>query len=528
MTLALGTSLQHGTYVIDALSGEDSIGPLYLATHVPSGQWVLVRVLGSRHPESLPDASQRRAFYQYLESLTALGTAFVPKKLAGFEEDKVCYQVFAAPPGSPLSEGVAQTPRPLAPSLALVRQVAQHLETLRSVGWAGLRIAPDQVWQGPGGSLTLTGFDFPASGQASGSSEANLVWGLTELLYFLLTGQRASQAPLGVDLRHRRPELPTGLDAVFQWANPSLAQAQPPSLAEWLALLPHPASADLSSVAPSHPQASERAKGNSSIPAAPQAQRTTVATVLAAPVAPPPTHIAPAMTAPLAAVPAPKRVPWKALALLTTGFVFGIGGVAFGLQARLQPSSPAAQTRFNPNQAFPPLPNWDGNGPEFGSPTVENRRSRSSERPGSLNERPNERPSNRPTPASEPATRSAPLAQPSDDLNRDPSPAGQTASPPRRTTPSTPRPAPPVENEAPTFSGDDSTPSFPSSPDPAPPIREVAPAPVAPPVEMAPAPVAPPPTAPAPVAPPPPVPAPVAPPPPLVPAPESPAPLTSS
>jgi hypothetical protein len=526
MTLALGTSLQHGTYVIDALSGEDSIGPLYLATHVPSGQWVLVRVLGSRHPEALPDASQRAAFYQYLESLTAMGTSFIPKRLTGFEEDKVCYQVFSSPPGSPLSQGVAQTPRPLAPSLALVRQVAQDLEALRTVGWAELQIAPDQVWQGPGGSLTLTGFDFPAPGQASGSSEASLVRGLTELLYCLLTGQRASQAPLGVDLRHRRPELPTGLDAVFQWAHPSLALAQPPSLEEWLALLPHPASSDLDLGTPKHPQSLERAKGNSSIPATPKAQRTTATTVLAAPTAPPPTQIASAMIAPRAAVSAPKRGPWMPLALLTTGFIFGIGGVAFGLQARLQPSSPAAQTRFNPNQAFPPLPNWDNSEPGFGNPTVESRRSGPSDRPDS----PNGRPSNLPTPASEPVIRSAPLAQPNGDANRGLNPSGQTTSPPGRTLQSAPRPVPSVENEAPTFSGDDSAPSFPASPDPAPPIREAAPAPVvAPtPAEAAPAPIEAAPVVPAPVAPPPPVLAPVAPPAPLVPAPESPAPLTSS
>jgi hypothetical protein len=526
MTLALGTSLQNGTYVIDALSGEDSIGPLYLATHVPSGQWVLVRVLGSRHPELLPDVSQRSAFYQYLESLTALETSFIPKRLTGFEEDKVCYQVFASPLGSPLSQGVAQAPRPLAPSLTLVRQIAQHLEALRTMGWAELRMAPDQVWQGPGGTLTLTGFDFPAPGQASGSSEANLVRGLTELLYFLLTGQRAAQAPLGVDLRHRRPELPTGLDAVFQWANPSLALAQPPSLEKWLTLLPHSAPSDLDLVVSHYPQSSERAKGNASIPAAPKAQRTTATTVLAAPMAPPPTQIAPAMIAPRAAVPAPKRGPWMPLALLTTGFIFGIGGVAFGLQARLQPSSPAAQTRFNPNQAFPPLPNWDNSEPGFGNPTVENRRSL----PSSRSDRPSDRPSNRPTPASEPATRSAPLAQPNGDANRDLNPSGQTTFPPGRTPQSAPRPVPSVEHEAPTFSGDDRAPSFPASPDPAPPIREAAPDPVvAPtPAEAAPAPIEAAPVVPAPVTPPPPVLAPVVPPAPLVPDPESPAPLTSS
>lgn len=496
MTLALGTALQNGTYVIDALNGEDSIGPLYLATHVPSGQWVLLRVLGSHHPGALPDPAQRMSLYAYFEDLNQPGASFLPSRLQGFEEDRVCYQVFAVPQGIPLTQSVTlHQPRSLVTSLALVQQVAQAIQALPSPSDMGLRLTPDQVWQGPGGTLTLTGFDFPAPGQASGSSEADLVRGLTELLYFLLTGQRAAQAPLGVDLRHRRPELPTGLNAVFQWATPSLALGQPPSLDQWLALLPSPAAYLPAAI--TSPPAPPPINGRGCTPAS---QRTTATTVLATPAAAPP------LRSPVRADPQPQRrgsrLPW---AILATGLVFGIGGVAFGLQARLHPSNPAAQTRFNPNQAFPPLPNWDDNGPGFANPTVENRRPRFGDRPRIT-----------PEPIVRPDRPELPSWEIRDEPLEDPAPG---SNPRPYSAPSSPV-SPSVDDGSLAPALDDS-PGFSPSPDPPP--REVDPTPVPPPtpVESDPAPVAPAP--PAPLAPAPP-PDPVSPPA----APAPPAPLTSS
>lgn len=545
MTLALGTALQNGTYVIDALSGEDSIGPLYLATHVSSGQWALVRVLGSRHPETLPDSSQRNAFYQYLAALSQLDQGLIPKNLRGFEEEKVCYQTFSPPQGSPLSQSITpQKPLALGPSLTLMQRLAQDLQGLRSLGWAGLRLTPDQVWQsGPGGILTLTGFDFPAPMSASvavGSEEADLVRGLTGLLYFLLTGQRANptQAPLGADLRHRRPELPTSLDSLFQWDQ--VSPADPPSLDQWLAGLSHPDHLGQSPEKSAAP-APTRRSSQAAQPASPQLgsasqPNTTVATALAAPA----TQI---MSPPFQ--PQPPRRGLKAIwALLATGFVFGVGGVAFGLQTRLHSASPEAQTRFNPNQAFPPLPNWNTHSPEFANPTIEHRRPR-----------PSNRPSNRPSAISPPA---GPPPRPAVDNSAQPVPA---AAP-------TPRSQPPQANPSPPHSGVKKdppsrvvSPGGPASlprdldpevaPDPSPPPRQgvpssasspdpIAPAPMAPvpsaPAPTAPAPIAPAPapTAPAPIAPAPPAPVPIAPapppPPPVAPVPPGapPSPLTSS
>lgn len=518
MTLALGTSLQHGTYVIDALNGEDSIGPLYLATHVPSGQWVLMRVLGSRHPESLPDPSQRTAFYQSLESLNQLGQTFLPKNLRGFEEDRVCYQTFSLPQGSPLSQSVTpQHPRPLASSLTLIQTLAQSIKTLRPLGLASLRITPDQVWQGPGGSLTLTGFDFPPSRLDPATEEAAVVRGLTELLYFLLTGQRAAQAPLGVDLRYRRPELPASLDALFQWERTT--PAQPPSLDQWLALLPQPASLPVDAKADHRASELTRPAATATAPSHPVqvGGTTTIATRVAATAAArssqPSTLVIPAPA------PSPQgqhrgpRITW---ALLATGFVFGLGGVAFGLQARLSPTSPAAQTRFNPNQAFPPLPEWSSPSPGFGDPTVEGGR--------------RSRPSNRFNEAPIPAVSPQPRLQQTRDDGVQPSPVSDPTVRPQNSQPA-PTLEAPVSGEEPRDLGREDTPSLPVSPGPEvdtnPPAipQEPDPAPIPAPVQSSPTPD--PPADPAPVAPP--VPDAVAPPPPLAPAPQAPpTPLTSS
>ncbi|MEB3288381.1 MAG: hypothetical protein VKI82_00600 [Leptolyngbya sp.] len=498
MTLAIGTSLQHGTYIIDALSGEDSMGPLYLATHVPSGRWVLLRVLGSQRPESLPDAAQREAFYAYLEQINQLGAAFVPRHLQGFEEDRVCYQVFSAPQGSPLSQGVTpQRPRPLEPSLTLVRQVAEAIQALPQPGAVGLQLTPDQIWQGSGESFTLTGFDFPPPGPGATTPEADWVRGLTDLLYFLLTGHRTTPATLGMDVRHRRPDLPPHLEAVFQWAQPSRA-AVPPSLSQWLETLPHPEECRSEAILPSSTAVLAPGTGRTPTPQPPLAATVLAGTPLASP-APTP------MLLPIKR--RGSRLPW---AVLATGFVFGIGGVAFGLQSRLHPASPVAPNRFNPNQAFPPLPDWDDNGPSFDNPTVEHRRPRLGDRPREI-----------PAPTLRPESRDLPRWEVRDQPLNAPPPAMNSDS-----SPEIPSPDAPAGEDAPLTPKLDDSPSPPVSPNPPPVSREMDPDPLPDPTsgESTPAPVAP--IPPAPIAP-----APLAPAPPPVPAPPEPAPpspLTSS
>ncbi len=371
MTLAVGTALQNGTYVIDAWVADDAIGPLYLAMDVSRGQWIQLRVLGSRNPETLPDACDRQAFYRYLDQVNGLKHAALPQRLGGFEEDGVCYQTLANPAGMPLERLItAQAPLPPRASLAVLRQLIEVVEALRPLGWAGLRLTPDQVWYtSEKQAITFTGFDLvqaaPAeAGPAAGDSislpesapESVLVRGLSHLLYFLLTGQRAeaTKAPLAVELRRCHPALPTSLDMALEAGSPAAGQLPSVSLADWGALLP------VDAQLPTAPLSTEPSPA--SPPRVAALPSTAQATVI---VSGRPTSVEPQTKGrdrPLATTagsPSRQRSA-TTLALVLTGLVATAGGLSLGLYARLQPASSASPERLNPNQSFPPLPDWNG------------------------------------------------------------------------------------------------------------------------------------------------------------------------
>jgi len=365
MTLAVGTTLQKGTYVIDAWVAEDTIGPMYLAMDVSKGQWIQLRVLGSLAPQALPDAADRQAFYQYLGQVADLKNSTFPPRLGGFEEEGVCYQSLSIPPGAPLDRLVTTaTPLPARTSLALVRQLIQSLQALQPLGWTGLRLTPDQVWYSPEAqATTFVGFDLipgaaPAGTGQEISDEGTLVQGLSYLLYFLLTGQRAeaTKAPLSVEVRRHHPSLPASLDRALELGHP---QQQPTiTLAEWEALLP--AADDL----PSDPLPGP---GPGSTAKRPEA----ASTVVVARDRPRPPVSDPRPSSPrteshwpesqvLAPSP-PKRSSTPALALVLTGLMATVSGLGVGLYARLQPANSTSQERLSPNQSFPPLPDWNSN-----------------------------------------------------------------------------------------------------------------------------------------------------------------------
>lgn len=376
MTLAVGTALQNGTYVIDAWVAEDAVGPVYLAMDVPKGQWIQLRILGSRNPEALPDAPQRQAFYQYLDRAAGLKQAVFPARLGGFEDEGVCYQILGSPPGTPLDRLVTEV-GPLAPqpALTMIRHLIDAFETLRPLGWAGLRLTPDQVWYAPQEqTVTFTGFDLPqstavlqaANNGAIAAEEAALVRELTHLLYFFLTGQRAeaTHAPLAVEVRRHHPELPTNVDTAMDLGSPRpLGEAtpdlQPPeptiSLAEWKALLPAAQQLPLPSGVP-QPLTSPTV----AVPQRSTGPATAVVGGRADLGSQPQARIDSPLKAGAPTGPTQRRS-LPALALLVTGLAATASGLGFGLYARLQPASSASQERLNPNQSFPPLPDWNGN-----------------------------------------------------------------------------------------------------------------------------------------------------------------------
>jgi hypothetical protein len=361
MTLAPGTALQHGHYVIDAPALEDSIGPLYLATHIPQGRRVLVRVLGSRQPQNIPPADQRSDFFRYLQSVQALQISLLPRQMEGFEEEGVCYQVLSTPVGSPLSQQLnSDFPLPLPQALTLLNALTDSLLALRPLGWLGLWLQPDQIWWAPGRSeATWIGFDFPSYPQPpTEHTEGLLVQQLGHLLYFLLTGGYAAhtQAPLDVDLCHRYPGLPTSMVRALQLATAS----QPGTLSEWGQALPKSQSVIMASLDPGSNSTNGHRPTLDPLPV-------TAGSGLV---------LKPSHPLSLASQPAPTLAQsypskssggwsrWATYGLMVTALGAGLSGLVVGLQLRTHTLDPSQASRFNPNQSFPPLADWNGNRPD--------------------------------------------------------------------------------------------------------------------------------------------------------------------
>ncbi len=359
MTLAPGTALQHGHYVIDAPALEDSLGPLYLATHILQGRRVLVRVLGSRQPQNIPPAAERSDFFSYLQSVQALQISLLPKQVEGFEEEGVCYQVLSTPAGSPLSQQLnPDHPLPLPQALTLLNALTDSLQALRPLGWLAFCLEPDQIWWAPDRSqATWIGFDLPSHPlPSSEETEGMLVRQLGHLLYFLLTGCHAShtQAPLDVDLCHRYPGLPVSLIRALQLAT----APQPGTLTEWSKALPRPQSVSIALVDPS-PSTTNRHR--------PTLDRLSLT-------GGPGSGLKHSTPLYLTSHPAPTLLQghrskgskgwsrWAAYGLTATAIGAGLSGLVAGLHLRTQTLDPTQASRFNPNQSFPPLADWSNNG----------------------------------------------------------------------------------------------------------------------------------------------------------------------
>lgn len=358
MTLAPGTALQHGHYAIDALALEDSLGPLYLATHIPQGRRVLMRVLGSRQPQNIPPPAQRSDFFKYLESLQALQLSLLPSQMEGFEEEGVCYQVLSTPAGSPLSQQIhPDRPLPLAQALSLLNALTDSLQALEPLGWLGLCLQPDQIWWAPDRSeATWIGFDLPSHPLPSSEQmEGLLVQQLGHLLYFLLTGRHAAhtQAPLDVDLCHRHPGLPASLVRALQLAT----APQPGTLSEWAQALPRSQPVSMALVDPGSNSTNGHRPTLDPLPVtgesglAPQ-QSTSL-------------HLASQPAPTLAQGHRSKASKgwsrWATYGLMATALGAGLSGLVVGLQLRTQALNASQASRFNPNQSFPPLADWNGN-----------------------------------------------------------------------------------------------------------------------------------------------------------------------
>lgn len=379
MTLPVGTTLQHGNYVLDAWCFDDDIGPVYLATQITTGQWVQLRVLGSRHPEAIPAPAIRQQFCAYLQAVNQLNQAGIVKSLAGFEEDGVFYQVMACGPDRSLGYPLArQSGLSCHQALRLIQQVAEVLQALKPLGWVGLTLTPDQIWisRSQPWAITFTGFNFPQPpdlvvpeswtdpGFDQGSipicpgelTESTLVMALNRLLYFALTGRPAEtvQGALSADLQQQQPDIPPVFCQLLDYGSGQTPSSQPLSLTHWLGIMPPPESMPDRYLA-TQVRTEQVPIGANLTTTQPRPSPSAISTqvVPSRPVAVPVRPSSPSYRS--------HRSLYIGLGI--TALVASLGGMGMGFNLRMQPSDPETPKPLDPEQSFPPRSDWPSHAP---------------------------------------------------------------------------------------------------------------------------------------------------------------------
>lgn len=350
MTLPFGTALQQGNYVLDAHCFDDPHGAVYLATHVPTGQVVLLRKLKLSGQLSTNLQDLQAQLDQKLLALSPLQLPFIPSILAVIAEEDALYLKLPTDLGHPLARLLPRnTPWQLGPALRLVQAIATALTRLPKTYWASLSLSPDHIWlrtstpQSDIPQFTLTGW-LPASEDISApQAEGRLCRQLAQLFYFLITGERAedTRTPLAVHLRHQYPALPPAIITTVEQA--TLTSSANTTLQAWENLT-------TASLTPSSPTQAP--------PSSPQPPPLVTNPV-------PVTGPTPALSQTGSAAASSKWLFW----LVIVGLIGGGMGMGFGLTLRFQGTGTTA-VRFNPKQSFPSLDDWSGDDPvaEFDAP----------------------------------------------------------------------------------------------------------------------------------------------------------------
>ncbi|HEY9888294.1 MAG TPA: hypothetical protein V6D02_07830 [Candidatus Obscuribacterales bacterium] len=329
MTLAPGTALQNGHYVVDALLEAAPNGDLYWGTHVVSGMQVFIQVfpVAASHPSD--DLS---ALIARLEGIAFAPQSPLPNPFQLFHGDAntLCLAM-GITVGQPWTVACGNHP-PFAPkqALATLRQIAASVTWLEEQGITGLDLSPNRVWLTPEGDrLTLTGLpqaQLNLTAPAPTPAHKPTVWYLARLLYSFLLGELPPTDPaidLKARLQERLPNLsPLLAQAIAQGATDADPAVAPPSLADWLAQLPD---------------------------ANPVPLTTTKGALVPRPPQPPPT---------------PPSRPRFYSALGGTALVAAIAGISLGTAWRLSAKSLPGAIQFQPNQSFPTQSNWSGDQPE--------------------------------------------------------------------------------------------------------------------------------------------------------------------
>lgn len=189
MPLPVGTALQNGDYVLDAISFQDDSSTLYQATHIPTGQRVAVRLLEGHWPQAAWE--EKNHFIQHVQHLAQQHHPHIISHLHSFEDHGHLFVVSDWGQGIPLAKRLTQSP-PLneATALTYIHQIASALNTLRTIGLQQIDLHPRRMLcQLTPDQIVLTGIGCPPSYLIPHQSPPEQdVLALAYLLYQMVTG----------------------------------------------------------------------------------------------------------------------------------------------------------------------------------------------------------------------------------------------------------------------------------------------------------------------------------------------------
>jgi serine/threonine protein kinase len=266
MSFKVGTPLQGGRYVIEAVLGKGGFGLTYRATHTALGLPVVIKTLQER---LLRSPQQDRFRSQLIDEARILGHFQHPsivRVIDLFDEDPYPCMVMEYIPGVTLNM-LAQAGQPMEESFAVyyVRQIATALSAIHGNGFLHRDVKPSNILRRDGNHRAIL-IDFgiaqtlqPPKRQRRSLSahyappeqyQANQVltpaadvYALAATLYYLLTGmppvsavQRKHKAVLPIS--QVQPNLTPGLEAAIAHGMALNLQDRPPTIQDWLRLIP--------------------------------------------------------------------------------------------------------------------------------------------------------------------------------------------------------------------------------------------------------------------------------------------------
>lgn len=220
MNLTQEMVLQNGKYRIDAVLGRGEFGVTYQGTHPLTNQTVVIKTLHPKFMTSVDFPKIKRQFITFAQGLSQCHHPNIVRVLDLFEEQGLPYMVMNYIPGETLEETLKSSPRlSVGQALNYISQISSALRKLHQQGLLHCHLQPRNI-RLHGNTLTLVDFgltngfiqhhpEFPIRNRVLSVGYASLehylphqqltpatdIYGLSAILYYLLTGEPPLEAP---------------------------------------------------------------------------------------------------------------------------------------------------------------------------------------------------------------------------------------------------------------------------------------------------------------------------------------------